>query len=104
MKSTRYDQILIELDATGGTGIGEKCRAGRRDIDDQLGLARRRCALGRAKALDDAVNLDAVLLRKELLGEPPVFGGDPQPPAVTLAEIAPPDRMTLRRVTRVRGQ
>ena len=46
-----------------------------------------RRALGGAEALDDAVDLDAVLLREELLGQPPVFGGDAQPPAMALAEI-----------------
>ena len=67
--------------------VGAQRRAGRGDVDDDVGQTRRRRALGGAQALDDAVNLDAVLLREELLGEPPVFGGDPQPPAMALAEI-----------------
>ena len=46
-----------------------------------------RGAFGGAQAFDDAVDLDAVLLREELLRQPPVFGGDAQPPAVALAEI-----------------
>ena len=67
--------------------LARKRRAGRGDVDDDIGRARRRRALGGAEALDDAVDLDAVLLRKELLGQPPVFGRDAQPAAVALAEI-----------------
>ena len=35
--------------------IGRERRAGRGDVDDELGRARRRRALGRAEALDDAI-------------------------------------------------
>ena len=57
--------------------LARSVEPGRGDVDDDVGQPRRRRALGGAQALDDAVDLDAVLLREELLGEPPVFGGDP---------------------------
>ena len=67
--------------------VGLERRAGRGDVDDDVGLAGGGRAFGRAEAFDDAVELDAVLAGEELLGQPPVFGGDRQPAAVAGAEI-----------------
>ena len=67
--------------------VGLQRRAGRGDVDDDVGRAGGRSAFGGAEAFDDAVELDAVLAGEELLGQPPVFGGDRQPPAMAGAEI-----------------
>ena len=67
--------------------VGAQRRTGRRDVDDHIGRTGGGRALRRPEAFDDAVNLDAVHLGEELLGEPPVFGGDPEPATVTLAEV-----------------
>src|ERR1700730_3749931 len=65
--------------------IGGKCRAGRRNIDDELGLARRWCALGRAKALDDAVIGDMPRGEKAP-GQMDIFGRDAHPLAAPRPE------------------
>ena len=67
--------------------IGAQRRACRGDVDDDVGRAGGRRAFGGAEAFDDAVDLDAVLAREELLGQPPVFGGDAQTAAMALAEL-----------------
>ena len=89
LSSTPPGRPAIQDDAVGQhlQMIGAQRRAGRGDVDDDIGRARRRRAFGGAEAFDDAVDLDAVLLREELLGQPPVFGGDAQPAAMALAEI-----------------
>ena len=68
--------------------VGTKRRSGRGDVDDDVGGEPDAGApFGGTEAFDDPVDLDTVLGGKELLGQPPVFGRDPEPPAVTLAEI-----------------
>ena len=62
--------VLDHLEAVGG-----ERRAGGRDVDDQLGGAGRRRALGRARAFHDAVVGDAVR-GEEVAREIHVFGGD----------------------------
>ena len=65
--------------------IGAQSRAARRDIDDDLGLPRRRRALCRAQTLDDAVVSDAVGAEK-LSGEIYIFRRHPHPLAAPGAE------------------
>ena len=67
--------------------IGLQRRAGRGDVDDDVGRAGGGGAFGGAEAFDDAVELDAVLGGEELLGQAPVFGGDGEAAAVAGAEI-----------------
>ena len=64
--------------SSGFQRIGRERRAGRGDVDDQLGRAGGRRALGRPEALDDAIVGDAVLGEKAP-GEIDVFGRDPHP-------------------------
>ncbi len=67
--------------------IGDKRRAGRRNVDDELGLARRRRALGRPKALDDAVIGDMPRGEKAP-GQMDIFCGDAHPLAAPRPEAA----------------
>ena len=64
--------------------IRSQRRAGRRNVDDELGRARGGRAFGRAEALDDAIVGDAVLC-EEPAGEVYVFGRDPHPLAAARA-------------------
>ncbi len=64
--------------SSGFSALAAKRRAGGRDVDDELGRARGRRALGRAQALDDAIVGDAMFGEKAA-GQVDVFGRDPHP-------------------------
>ena len=72
--------VLDHLEPVGG-----ERRARRGDVDDQLGGAGRRRALGRARAFDDPVVGDAVR-GEEIARQVHVFGGEPHLAVVLEAE------------------